>query len=156
MPTTIRSITSSRPLSRCEGLSMARKIQGCNVVRSDILIFKAPLDNRRCHSLPCFFRHVCILGHAYCRSKCTSCLKKVSLNPDILFFPFNKKTVGPLCPAATPVRYMVVDAASSRASAAAALHKHATARWATRYDNDNYGDGRRRRWRRRDGQRSRR
>ena len=73
-----------------------------------------------------------------------SCLKKVSLNPDFLFFPFNKKTVGPLCPAATPVRYMVVDAASSRASAAAALHKHATARWATRYDDDNYGDGRRR------------
>jgi hypothetical protein len=31
------------------------------------------------------------------------------LNPDFLFFPFNKKTVGPLCPAATPVRYMVIN-----------------------------------------------
>jgi hypothetical protein len=37
----ILSMTSSRPLSRCKGLSIARKIQGCNNVRSAKLILNA-------------------------------------------------------------------------------------------------------------------
>ena len=41
----ILSMTSLRPLSRCKGLSIARKIQGCNDVKSTKLIFNACINS---------------------------------------------------------------------------------------------------------------
>ena len=43
--TVILSMTSSRPLSRCNVSSIARKIQGCNNVRSAKLIFNALINS---------------------------------------------------------------------------------------------------------------
>jgi hypothetical protein len=43
-----------------------------------------------------------------------SCFRNASFYPTLCFLPFSRNTLGPLCPAATPVRYIVMEPLQSK------------------------------------------